>query len=136
MPVTVMLSQQLFDKLGEDVAKELVDWFNAVDATYRADLRELNELNFARFDAKLEQRFAESDARWERRLAESDVKWERRLAESDVKWERGMAELRTELARGLADVKSGLKWMYAFWAPTALAVLGTGAGVISLLVRR
>jgi len=131
-----MLSQQLFDKLGEDVAKELVDWFNAVDATYRADLRELNELNFARFDAKLEQRFAESDARWERRLAESDVKWERRLAESDVKWERGMAELRTELARGLADVKSGLKWMYAFWAPTALAVLGTGAGVISLLVRR
>ncbi len=136
MPVTVMLSQKLFDKLGEDVAKELVDWFNAVDATYRADLRELNELNFARFDAKLEQRFAESDARWERRLAESDVKWERRLAESDVKWERGMAELRTELARGLADVKSGLKWMYAFWAPTALAVLGTGAGVISLLVRR
>jgi len=131
-----MLSQKLFDKLGEDVAKELVDWFNAVDATYRADLRELNELNFARFDAKLEQRFAESDARWERRLAESDVKWERRLAESDVKWERGMAELRTELARGLADVKSGLKWMYAFWAPTALAVLGTGAGVISLLVRR
>ncbi len=147
MPVTVMLSQQLFDKLGEDVAKELVDWFNAVDATYRADLRELNELNFARFDAKLEQRFAESDAslerrfaesdaKWERRLAESDVRWERRLAESDVKWERGMAELRTELARGLADVKSGLKWMYAFWAPTALAVLGTGAGVISLLVRR
>ena len=32
---------------------------NAVDLTYRADLRELNELNFARFDAKLEQRLAE-----------------------------------------------------------------------------
>jgi hypothetical protein len=41
------------------VANELVDWFNAVDLTYRADLRELNELNFARFDAKLEQRLAE-----------------------------------------------------------------------------
>jgi hypothetical protein len=37
----------------------MVDWFNQVDATYRADLRELNELNFARFDAKLEQRLAE-----------------------------------------------------------------------------
>ena len=37
----------------------LVDWFNKVDATYHADLRELNELNFARFDAKLEQRIAE-----------------------------------------------------------------------------
>ena len=35
------------------------DWLNNVDATYRTDLRELNELNFARFDAKLEQRLAE-----------------------------------------------------------------------------
>jgi hypothetical protein len=36
-----------------------VDWFNAVDLTYRPELRELNELNFARFDAKLGQRLAE-----------------------------------------------------------------------------
>ena len=36
-----------------------MEWFNAVDLTYRSDLRELNELNFARFDAKLEQRLAE-----------------------------------------------------------------------------
>ncbi len=125
MPVTAKLSQKLYDKLGEDVANELVDWFNAVDATYRADLRELNELNFARFDAKLEQRLAEQEANWDRRFAELDVKWEQRIA-----------ELRLELVSGLADVKSGLKWMYAFWAPTALAVIGTGAGVISLLLRR
>ncbi len=50
---------RFYDVLGEDVANELVDWFNAVDLTYRTDLRELNELNFARFDAKLEQRLAE-----------------------------------------------------------------------------
>jgi hypothetical protein len=30
-----------------------------VDATYRSELRELNDLNYARFDAKLEQRVAE-----------------------------------------------------------------------------
>ena len=36
-----------------------MDWLNAVDAIYRGDLRELNELNFARFDAKLEQCVAE-----------------------------------------------------------------------------
>jgi len=41
-----------------------------VDATYSADLRELNELNFARFDAKLEQRMAELNAMLERRLGE------------------------------------------------------------------
>jgi hypothetical protein len=42
------------DRLGEQVVNELVDWFNQVDATYRADLKQLNELNFARFEAKLE----------------------------------------------------------------------------------
>ena len=115
MPVTAKLSRKLYDKLGEDVAKELVDWFNTVDATYRADLRELIELNFARSDAKLEQRLAELDAKWERRIA----------------------ELRIDTVREIGEVKSGLiKWMFAFWAPTALAVIGTGAGVISLLLRR
>ena len=59
MAVTAKLSKRFYDVLGEDVANELVEWFNAVDLTYRNDLRELNELNFARFDAKQEQRMAE-----------------------------------------------------------------------------
>jgi septal ring factor EnvC (AmiA/AmiB activator) len=59
VPVTIRLSKALGDRLGEEAANELVEWFNAVDATYRADLREFNEVNFARFDAKLEQRLAE-----------------------------------------------------------------------------
>ena len=103
MPVTARLSKRFYDVLGEEIANELVNWFNQVDDTYRTDLRELNELNFSRFDAKLEQR---------------------------------LAELKAELKTELADVKSGLKWMLAFWAPTALAVIGTGAGVVSLLLRR
>jgi len=104
MPVTAVLSKKFYEKLGEDVTNELVNWFNAVDATYRAELRELNESNFARFDAKLGQR---------------------------------LAELKSELAERLAGLESRLTWrMFAFWAPTALAVIGTGAGVISLLLRR
>ena len=59
MPVTAKLSKRFYEVLAEDVANELVDWLNAVALTYRADLREMNELNFARFDAKLEQRIAE-----------------------------------------------------------------------------
>jgi hypothetical protein len=73
-------------KLSRNVTNELVDWFNAVDVTYRADLRELNELNVQRFDAKQAER---------------------------------LAELKTDL----------VKWMFAFWAPTALAV-------VAVLVRR
>ena len=147
MPVTARLSKRFYDVFGEEIATELVDWFNAVDATYRADLRELNELNFARFDAKLEQRLATLDAAWQGRWTELDAKLEQRLAELDAKWggrwtqldaklEQRLAELRVELVKELAGVKSGLKWMLAFWAPTALAVIGTGAGVVSLLLRR
>jgi hypothetical protein len=111
VPVTAKLSRKFYEKLGDDIANELVEWFNAVDATYRAELRELNELNFSRFDARLEQRFAESDAKWERRIT----------------------ELRVEIQTARADL---VKWMFAFWAPTALAVLGTGSGVVTLLLRR
>ena len=70
MPVTAKLSKLFYERLGEQIADELVGWFNSVDATYRSDLRELNELNVARFDAKLEQRLAELEAKIERRFAE------------------------------------------------------------------
>lgn len=55
-----------------------MDWLHQVDTTYRADLRELNELNFARFDAKLEQRIAEVRADLRSGLAEQRaelVRW-------------------------------------------------------------
>jgi hypothetical protein len=68
VPVTAKLSRKFYEKFGDDVANELVEWFNMVDATYRSDLRELNELNFARFDAKLEQRLAQLETRLTKRL--------------------------------------------------------------------
>ena len=54
MPVTARLSRRFYEAFGDEIANELVEWFNQVDATYRSDLKELNDLNFARFDAKLE----------------------------------------------------------------------------------
>ena len=63
MPVTARLSRRFYDTFGDEIANELVDWFNQVDATYKSELRELNEVNFARFDAKLEQRIASLEAR-------------------------------------------------------------------------
>lgn len=62
MPVTARFSRGFYEKLGDEVVNELVDWFNQVDATYRSELRELNELNFARFEAKLGQRLGELKA--------------------------------------------------------------------------
>ena len=54
MPVTAKLSKAAYERLGEEVINQLVDWFNQVDGAYRADLRQFNELNFSRVDAKLE----------------------------------------------------------------------------------
>ena len=59
MPVTAKFSKEFYDKLGHRIADELVDWFNKVDAAYRSEFRELFDVHFGRFDAKLEQRIAE-----------------------------------------------------------------------------
>lgn len=88
------MARGFYEKFGEDVTNELVDWFNNVDATYRADLRELNDTNFARFDAKIGERIAEL---------------------------RG--ELKSELAQRLGDLKNDLlKWMLTFWVSTLIGL--------------
>ena len=106
MPVTIRLSKLLNDRLGEEVTDELVDWFNKVDATYRAELRELNELNFARFDAKLEQRTAELRA----------------------EFREGLEGLREQLAHFEARIERRLgdqtRWFFAAWATLFLAIVG------------
>src|SRR5437899_1452132 len=124
-PGTAKLSKPFYDTFGKQIANELVDSFNQVDETYRADLRELNELNFARFDAKLEQRIAELRA---------ELRTETITLRKDL--ESGFARSDAKLEQRLAQVKSDLvKWMFAFWAPTALATVGTALGVVSLLLR-
>lgn len=70
MPVTARQSKAFYDRLGDDLANELVEWFNQVDLTYRTELRELNDLNFVRFDAKVGERLAQLEVKLERRLGE------------------------------------------------------------------
>jgi len=54
VPVTAKLSRKFYERLGDDIAAELVDWFNAVDATYKSDLKATNDLNWERFKDHLE----------------------------------------------------------------------------------
>ncbi|MFQ5705038.1 MAG: hypothetical protein ACE5HT_13590 [Gemmatimonadales bacterium] len=116
MPIAAKFSKEFYAKLGHGVADELVDWFNKVDTTYRSEFRELFEVNFARFDAKLEQRIVQVDA-----------KLEQRLAQFEAKIEQGVAELKAEFDSKLSGLESRLiRWMFVFWVGT----LGT---VIALL---
>jgi len=59
LPVTARLSKAFYDRFGEQIVNELVEWFNSVDATYKADIRELIDVNNARMDARMNQFAAE-----------------------------------------------------------------------------
>ncbi len=109
MPVTAKLSKAFYERLGENIANELVDWFNQVDATYRSDLRELNELNFARFDAKLEQRIAELRSTLREELVELRATLRQEIAELRTELKGEIAGLRTALKREIAGLRTEVK---------------------------
>ena len=105
MPVTAKLSRKFYEKFGDELANELVELFNLVDTTYRGELRELNELNFIRFDATLDQRVAELDAKLHAAIAGLEARFNARMATFEARITR---------------------WMFLFWVGT----LGT---IIALL---
>ena len=117
MPVTAKLSRQFYERFGDELTNELVEWFNAVDATYQSGLRELNEANFVRFEAKLGQRLAELETRLKRRFAAVDARFgafeanlERRFAALDARFDAFEARL--------------FRWIVGLSTTTLLAVVG------------
>jgi hypothetical protein len=148
MPVTARLSKAFYDRFGEQLTNELVDWFNQVDATYRSDLRELNEINFARFDAKLEQRISEVkaeisrfDGRLEQRIAEvkaeitrleerMDLHFKAIAVDTDLRFKSAASQTnhRFETVATQADLAALraelIKWMFLFWVGTVVPILG------------
>lgn len=136
MPVTAKLSLAFYEKLGENVANELVDWFNAVDATYRSDLRELNELNFARFDAKVEQRLAALESRLDARIDRLAAALEGKLgsqvaahafAQINARFDQIDAKFTVTETKFDAVLQKGLRqqmgWMILMWITTIAALI-------------
>lgn len=74
MPVTAKLSRQFYDRLGDQIANELVDWLNVVDSSVRDELNALNERNWLRLHAELDARDARLDARFSQ-LETRLLKW-------------------------------------------------------------
>ena len=134
MPVTAKLSREFYEKFGDDVTNELVEWFNLVDATYRSDLRELNELNFARFRSETEAGFARADAKLEQRIAElrAELQTEMRagFAQVDAKMLAGFARVDQRLAEFEARLT---KRMFSFWIAQAATTVGLVFVVVKLV---
>jgi hypothetical protein len=114
MPVTAKLSRKFYDTFGDEIANELVGWFNSVDDAYRSEFRDLFDVHFARLDAKLDQRVAQLDAKLEQRVAALEAKVEQRLA-----------EVKAEL----------MKWMFIYWAGSVVTTAGLVLAAVGLLRR-
>src|SRR3989441_3584830 len=105
MPVA-KLSREFYEKFGDKLTDELVNCLNSIEASYRAELRELFDAHFGRFEEKLERRLLDTKADLGITKAELGIKIE---------------QLRVELHSTKADV---LKWSFGLWVPVALAVIG------------
>jgi hypothetical protein len=86
---------------GDELTHELVNCLNSIEGSYRAELRDLFDAQFGRFEEKLERRLAETTAQLRTEL-------------SGVKEELGAVEGRLAM----------LTWSFALWLPVALAVIG------------
>lgn len=111
MPVTAKLSRKFYERFGDEIAGELVDWFNAVDLTYQTQLKEINELNWERFRATL---LADGAA----------IRGELRAEMAQMR-----GELRAEMGQMRGDL---LKWMFVYWTGTVVTLGGLIVGMAVL----
>ena len=90
-----------------------MDWFNAVDDTYRTQLRELNELSWQRFQAAMDARFAAADLKMEQRFAAVDARF---------------GEFETKLERRFTDQT---RWLVGLWLATVIPLGGLMVGLFN-----
>lgn len=118
MPVTARLLQSLQESLGSDATNDLLAWWEEAATVNRAEVREVADLYFARFEARLE-RF-QAELRAEIALTRSEIRSE---------MDRRFAEMDTRMANQRADL---VKWMFMFWVGTIVPL----AGLMIALTRR
>ena len=107
MPVA-KLSRAFYERFGDDLTDELVNCLNAIEGSYRAELRDLFDAQFGRFEEKLERRLAETTAALQAEIA---------VVKAEV------VAVKTALG-GVNDRLGMLRWSFAVWVPVTLAVIG------------
>jgi hypothetical protein len=142
MPVA-KLSREFYERFGDKVTDELVGCLNSIETSYRAELHDLFEAHFGRFEEKLERYVADTRAQ----LRHFEAETRTQLGHFEERLEHHMAETRTQLGHGLAESRGELRtalrsdvaqlrvelhafkaewlvWNLVFWVPVALALIG------------
>ena len=132
MPVTARLSHKLYEAFGEDAGADMVGWMQHMEAQ-RAELRELSELNFGRFEARfselsrvMDARFAQVDARFaqlDARFTQLEDTMDARFAQFEATI---VGRLEAKIEQRTADL---MKWSFVFWCG-AVAAVAALAGVL------
>lgn len=139
MPVAAQLSRKLYETFGDEAAAEMVNWMDRVEAQ-RAELRELNELNFARIQdqfRRVGERFSQVDERLRRVDAQfsnlrrgMDAAFAGFRHEMDARFAQFEAtivgRLEAKIEQRTADL---MKWSFVFWVG-AVAAVAALAGVL------
>jgi len=100
--------------LGDDATNDLFAWWEEAATVNRAAVREVADLYFARFDARLEKG-----------LAEVRSEMDKGFSEVRSEMDKGLSKVRSEMDVRLADQRADLvKWMFMFWAGTILPLAG------------
>ena len=113
---------KFYQTFGHDIVGELADWLNAMDLTYRSELRDLNELNVTRFEARLEQGVGEVKTELRREIAA--LRTETQVGFTEIRV--GFAELESRLTSRL------IRWMFLFWTGTTITLLGVAFAITRL----
>jgi len=110
LPVTARLSKKFYERFGDEIAGEFVDWFNAVDSTYQRQLRDTNNLNWERFKAELHSAITQSEARSAEKLTLLETRLTERVAQSELRLTDKFSQM--------------MKWMFIYWSGTVLSLGG------------
>ena len=124
MPVTARLSGKFYEQFGDEITNELVDWFNAVDSTYQTQLKEVNDLNWARMQARFEAFDARLDVFEAKITGRMDAFEERilgRTGAQDGRMDAFGAKIEGRLDKIQREM---LVWMFGFWSATVIPIIG------------
>jgi hypothetical protein len=118
MPITARLSRRFYAKFGDEIVNDLVEWLNQVDLAFRTELQRTSDAEFRRIESRIDQRLAEfgAELRAEFRREIGAARGETSSVGSALREET--SRLRNEIHAVKAEL---IKWMFLFWAGTALA---------------
>jgi len=150
VPVTAKLSRKFYERFGDEIANELVDWFNAVDSTYQGQLKEVNDLNWGRvetrftafderldavavkFEAKLEglesrmnSKLEALESRMDSRFKALESRMDSKLETLESRTDSELHGLEARLDTKIQRLRSELiLWMFGFWTATVIPLVG------------